>query len=183
MYAGVPATSLCTLILSKSCSPGAVWTNPKSTTFKTSGMPPIGEASRFPAMGTVYANDTSVGNDSTFSGNPLSLTSANTPVLLAALTLNATITSPGDSYSIKLVPSSGNGSMNTGGQTFFDVVDFASTGLETSAVPFTSTSGTVLIGRASTPELASLVSGLVGKIAIAGFYGVRRLQRIKRLSI
>ena len=41
---------------------------------------------------TVYSNDTFVGNDSTFSSNPVSLSSANTPVLLAALTLDATIT-------------------------------------------------------------------------------------------
>jgi hypothetical protein len=47
---------------------------------------------------TVYGNDTFVGFDSTFSGNPVSLSSASTPVLLAALTLDATITSPGDSY-------------------------------------------------------------------------------------
>jgi len=132
-----------------------------------------------PSMGTVYANDTFIGNDSTFSGNPVSLSSANTPVLLAALTLNAAITSPGDSYSIKLVPGSGNGSMSSSMQTFFDVVDFANTGLETSAVPLTSVSGTVLIGRASVPEPGSLVSGLIGMITLAGFCGVRRLHRLK----
>ncbi|MFI5454255.1 MAG: hypothetical protein ACHRXM_02290 [Isosphaerales bacterium] len=66
---------------------------------------------------TVYPNDTFVGNDSTFSGNLVSLSSANTPVLLAAVTLDATITSPGDSYSISLVPSSGDGSMNSSSKT------------------------------------------------------------------
>ncbi|MFI5453931.1 MAG: hypothetical protein ACHRXM_00610 [Isosphaerales bacterium] len=133
---------------------------------------------------TGYANDTFVGNDSTASGNPVSLTSANTatPVLLAALTLDATITSPGDSYSISLGPSSGDGSMNTSSKTVFDVVDFANTGLETSSVPFTSTSGTVMIGPASVPEPASLVSGLIGMITLAGFCGVRRLHRIKQRS-
>jgi len=132
-----------------------------------------------PSVGTVYANDTFIGNDSTYSGNPVSLPSANTSLLLAALALNAAITSPGDSYSIKLVPARGNGSMNTSMQTFFDVVDFANTELETSAVPFTSASGTVLIGRASVPEPASLVSGLIGIIALAGFCGVRRVHRLK----
>jgi len=135
-----------------------------------------------PPMGTVYANDTFIGNDSTFSGNPVSLSSANTPVLLAALTLNATITSPGDSYSISLVPPTGNGSMTSSTQTVFDLFNF-STGTETSAVPFTSTSGTVMITTSAIPEPASLVSGLIGMISLAGFYGVRRLHRRKRRSI
>jgi len=109
---------------------------------------------------TVYKNDTFVGNDSTFSGNPVSLSSANTPVLLAALTLDAAITNPGDTYSISLFPSSGNGSMSSSNQTFFDVFDFNTGGGETSAVPFTSTSGTVTITGAAVPEPASIVSGL-----------------------
>ncbi|MFI5458472.1 MAG: hypothetical protein ACHRXM_23825 [Isosphaerales bacterium] len=135
---------------------------------------------------TGYPNDTFVGNDSTASGNPVSLTSANTatPVLLAALTLDATITSAGDSYSISLVPSSGDGSMKSSSKTVFDVVDFANTGLETSAVPFStstsSTSGTLMIGPASVPEPASLVSGLIGMITVGDFYGVRRLHRRRR---
>ena len=126
---------------------------------------------------TVYKNDTFVGNDSTFSGNPVSLSSANMPVLLAALTLDAAITNPGDTYSISLVPSSGNGSMNSSSKTFFDVVDFSNTGLETSAVPFTtSTSGTVMITGASIPEPSSLVSGLTGMLILAVAVGVRRLR-------
>jgi len=132
---------------------------------------------------TVYSNDTFIGNDSTFSGNPVSLSSANTPVLLAALTLDATITSPGDSYSISLVPPTGNGSMASSSQTVFDVVAFSTTGMETSAVPFTSTSGTVMIGPSSIPEPASIVSGLIGMATLAGCYAMRRLLRLKRPSI
>ncbi len=126
---------------------------------------------------TGYSNDTFIGNDSTFSGSSVSLSSANTPVLLAALTLDATITSPGDSYSISLVPSSGNGSMNSSSKTFFDVVDFSNTGLETSAVPFTtSTSGTVMITGASIPEPSSLVSGLTALLILAAVHGLCRLR-------
>jgi len=133
------------------------------------------------AATTVYSNDTFVGNDSTFSANPVSLSSTNTPVLLAALTLDATITNPGDIYSISLVPSSGNGSINSSSQTFFDVVDFLNTGLETSAVPFTSTPGTVTIASASIPEPASIVSGLIAVLILAGVVGARR-RRFERRS-
>jgi len=126
---------------------------------------------------TNYPNDTFVGNDSTFSGNPVSLSSANTPVLLAALTLDATITSPGDSYTVSLAPPSGNGSMNSSGQTYFDVVDFANTGLETSAVSFTSTAGTVTITAQSVPEPGSIVSALTGMLILTGVVGARRLRR------
>jgi hypothetical protein len=122
---------------------------------------------------TVYPNDTFVGNDSTNSGNPVSLSTANTPVLLAALTLDTTITSLGDKYSISLVPSSGNGSMEGSSQTFFDVFDF-STGLETSAVPFTSMAGTVTITGASVPEPSSLVSGFAGFVILALMHGAKR---------
>ena len=98
-----------------------------------------------------YANDTFVGFDSTFSGNPVSLSSSNTPLLLAAITLDAGITAVGDSYAISLMPSTGNGSMNSSSQTFFDVFDF-NTGGETSAVPFTSTPGEVTISGAAVPR-------------------------------
>jgi hypothetical protein len=125
---------------------------------------------------TVYTNDTFIGDDSTFSGNPVSLSSANTPVLLAALTLDAKITSPGDKYSVSLVPPTGNGSMSGGAQTFFDVFDF-NTGGENSAVPFTSTSGTVTITGASIPEPGSIVSGLTAVMILVGVAAVRRLRR------
>jgi len=130
----------------------------------------------------VYRNDTFVGNDSTSSGNPVSLSSANTPVLLAALTLDTTITSPGDSYSISLLPSSGNGSMSGSSQTFFDVVNF-DTGGETSAVPFTSTPGTVTISAASVPEPASIISGLTALLILAGVHGVRRVRRSRHCQL
>ncbi len=135
---------------------------------------------------TVYGNDTFVGNDSTFSSNPVSLSSANTPVLLAALTLDATITNPGDSYTVSLIPASGNGSMNgsMGGssQTFFDVVNF-DTGGEISAVPFTSTPGTVTISAASVPEPASIVTGLTALLILAGVHGVRRVRRSRHCQL
>jgi hypothetical protein len=125
---------------------------------------------------SVYTNDTFVGNDSTFSGIPVSLSSANTPVLLATLTLDATITSPGDTYSVSLVPSSGNGSMSSSGQTFFDVVDF-STGGESSAVPFTSASGTATITAAFAPEPPPILSWLTVLLIVVGVAGARRLRR------
>ncbi len=131
---------------------------------------------------TVYSNDTFIGNDSTFSGNPVSLSSANTPVLLAALTLDTTITSPGDSYSISLLPSSGNGSMSTSSQTYFDVVNF-NTGAETSAVPFTSTPGTVTIVASAVPELDSIISGLTALLILAGVHGVRRVRRSRHCQL
>ncbi len=136
---------------------------------------------------TVYGNDTFVGNDSTFSSNPVSLSSANTPVLLAALTLDATITNPGDSYTVSIIPASGNGSMNgsMGGssQTFFDVVNFDTVG-EISAVSFTSTPGTVTISAASVvPEPASIVSGLTALLIVAGVHGVCRIRRSRHCQL
>ena len=77
---------------------------------------------------TVYPNDTFTGADSTFSGNPVSLSSGNT-YLLASLTVT-TITgaSPvvGDAFTISLVPASGNGSSYTNPNTYFDNFDFNS---------------------------------------------------------
>ena len=131
---------------------------------------------------TTYTNDTFVGYDSTYSGTPFSLLSTNGPVLLAALTLDATITNAGESYSISLVPTLGVGSMNSNGQTFFDNFDFDTTGMEISAVPFTSTSGTVTIGPATmtTPEPSSLVIVSFVMVLLTGFHGVRRLRRARR---
>jgi hypothetical protein len=124
---------------------------------------------------TVYGNDTFVGFDSTSSGNPVSLSSANTPVLLAALTLDATITSPGDSYTLSLIPASGNGMMSSSSQTYFDVYNFV-TGGETSIVLFTSTPGIVTISAASVPEPASIVSGLTALLILAAVHGLCRLR-------
>jgi hypothetical protein len=73
---------------------------------------------------TIYRHDTFVGTDSTRSGDPVSLTTAGGELLLASLTLNAAITNVGDSYTISLVPSTGDGSMNSSLSTFFDVFNF-----------------------------------------------------------
>jgi hypothetical protein len=128
---------------------------------------------------TAYANDTFVGNDSTFSGNPVSLSSASGPVLLARLRLDASITNAGDAYTISLIPSTGNGSMSGSTSTFFDVIN-SSSGGETSAVPFASTSGTVTIAAAPVPEPDAIVSGLTGVMLVAGFLVIRRLRHAGR---
>ena len=70
---------------------------------------------------TSYANDTFIGSDSTFSGNPVSLSSSSGQVLLASLNLDASITNLGDVYTIGLVPGSGDGSINSSASTYFDV--------------------------------------------------------------
>lgn len=120
-----------------------------------------------------YLNDTFVGVDATFSGNPVSLDSSSGSLLLATLTLSAAITNIGDSYAIGLVPASGDGSMNSSTAMYFDNVDFA-TGLETSAVSFTSAPGTVTIIAASVPEPSTIVSGLSAMLFLAGAYRTRR---------
>jgi hypothetical protein len=94
---------------------------------------------------TSYTNDTFVGTDSTFSGNPVSLSASSGQALLASLSLNGAITNVGDSYTIGLVPASGDGSINSSTSTFFYNLNFQ-TDTETSAVPFTSTPGTVTSG-------------------------------------
>jgi hypothetical protein len=123
---------------------------------------------------TVYPNDTFTGTDSTFSGNPVSLSSGNT-YLLASLTVTTVTGAPpliGDSFTISLVPPSGNGSISTNPNTFFDNFNF-NTGTEISATPFTSTSGTVNIA-AAIPEPASIVPGLTALLIVAGWHGVHR---------
>jgi len=126
---------------------------------------------------TVYPNDTFVGADSTFTGNPVSLSSASTPVLLAELALDATITSPGDRYTISLLPSMGNGSINNSTQTYFDVFDFFNTGMETSSVAFGSSAGTVTIRGSAVPEPPSIVSGLTAVFIVAGTLRACRMRR------
>jgi hypothetical protein len=128
---------------------------------------------------TVYPRDTFVGSDSTFSASPVSLSSANTPVLLAELSLDATITSPGDRYTISLIPAQGDGSLNTNAQTYFDVFDFLNTGMETSSVAFSSTSGTVTILGSAVPEPSSIVPGVVAVFLVAGTLRVRRRGRVR----
>jgi hypothetical protein len=129
-------------------------------------------------------NDQFDASDSTMSGNKVSLTSGNTPVLLATIALSAPTNSVnvGDTYTISLVPSSGNGSIAGNPPTFFDFFDF-DTGGENSAVPFTSTPGTVRITAASVPEPASIISGLVGMALLSGLHGMRRLRRSRGRAV
>ncbi len=131
---------------------------------------------------TVYPNDTFTGTDSTFSGNPVSL-SAGTTYLLASLSVTAlTPASPvvGDSFTISLVPTSGTGSLYANPNTYFDNFDFNS-GTELSATPFTSTSGTVnIVAATAVPEPASIISGLTALLILAGVHGVRHFGRSSR---
>jgi hypothetical protein len=123
----------------------------------------------------VYPNDTFTGADSTYSGNPVSLSSGNT-YLLASLTVTTlTGASPlvGDAFTISLVPTS---------NTFFDNFDFNS-GSELTATPFTSTSGTVNIVAAAVPEPSSLVTGLTVLLILAGVHGARRLHRSRHCQL
>jgi len=124
--------------------------------FGTSFPPPVGGFG-FP---TVYANDSFLGFDNTNSFNPVSLSTLSGQVLLATLSLDATITSMGETFTVGLVPSSGDGSMAGNASSYFNVVD--SDFNELSAVPFTSTAGTVTITASAIPEPASIISGLTG---------------------
>jgi hypothetical protein len=131
-------------------------------------------------------NDTFDASDSTASGNPVALSKDTTPapgILLATIGLSAPTNSVnvGDSYTISLNPTSGNGSMFPlpSPPTFFDVFDFVGNNGETSHVPFTSTSGTVKITAASVPEPASIISGLVALACLSGLHGMRRFRRSK----
>jgi hypothetical protein len=120
---------------------------------------------------TVYANDTFLGFDNTNDFGSISLSSSSGQVLLATLTLDASITSAGESFTVSLVPPTGNGSSSGGASTYFNVVD--SSFNELSAVPFTSTPGTVMITPSAIPEPASIVSGLTAVLILAGFHHVR----------
>jgi hypothetical protein len=128
---------------------------------------------------TVYPNDTFTGTDSTFSGNPVSLSSGTT-YLLASLTITTlTGAAPiaGDAFTISLVPNSGTGSLFDNPNTYFDNFDFNS-GTELSATPFTSTTGTVNIVGAAVPEPASIISAMTALLILSGFHGVRRFRRL-----
>jgi len=127
---------------------------------------------------TVYPNDTFTGADSSFSGNPVSLSSGNTYLLASLTVTTATGASPliGDSFTISLVPTSGTGSLSANPNTYFDNFDFNS-GSELSSTPFTSTSGTVNIVATAVPEPSTIVSALTALLILAGFHGVRRLRR------
>ncbi len=134
-----------------------------------------------PPTQTMYPNDTFTGADSTFSGNPVSL-SAGTTYLLAVLSVTASTPAPpmaGDSFTISLLPQVGDGSANTNPFTYFDNFNF-NTGTETSATQFTSTSGGVNVIAAAVPEPASIVSGLTTLLVMGGMYSVRRVVRRPR---
>jgi hypothetical protein len=127
---------------------------------------------------TVFPNDTFTGADSTFSGNPVSLSSGTT-YLLASLTVTTLTGAPpgvGDAFTISLVPPSGTGSMFANPNTYFDNFNFDGDN-EFSFTPFTSTSGTVNVVSAAIPEPASIISGLTALLILAGVHGVRRLRR------
>ncbi len=122
----------------------------------------------------VYPNDSFQGADSTFSGNPVTMISGQTN-LLAILSITAATSAPpilGDSFTISLVPSSGDGSINTNSYTYFDNFDF-NTFTEISASPFTSNLGTVTIMSAAVPEPASIVAALIVLLIVAGVHGCR----------
>ncbi len=133
---------------------------------------------------TVYPNDTFTGADSTKSGNPVSLFSGTT-YLLASLTITAVSGAPpvaGDAFTISLVPASGNGSINTNPNTYFDNFNF-NTGAELSATPFSSVSGTVNIMGAAVPEPASIVSGLTALLILASVQEARRRRRSRHFRV
>ena len=121
---------------------------------------------------TVYANDTFLGFDSTNDFSSIALSSSSGQVLLATLTLDASITSADESFTVSLVPPTGSGSSGGGiASSYFNVVD--SNFNELSAVPFTSTPGTVMIVAAAIPEPASVVLGLSAILILAGIHGTR----------
>jgi len=130
---------------------------------------------------TVYPNDTFIGVDATNSTNPV-LLSAGTTYLLAILSVTASTPAPpmtGDSFTISLVPPSGNGSISSNTNTVFDNFNF-NTGTEVSATLYTSTSGTVSIVGAAVPEPASIVLGLAGLILPVGIMAFKRRRAARR---
>ena len=124
---------------------------------------------------TVYANDSFLGFDNTNDFTPVSLSSSSGQILLSTVTLDASITSVGEAFTVSLLPPSGDGSSSSGSGTYFNVVD--SNFNEVSAVPFTSSSGTVNIVGASVPEPASIISGVTALLILSGFCGLQRIFR------
>ncbi len=134
---------------------------------------------------TGYPNDTFGAVDSTLNNNssPVTLTPG-TPYLLASLTVTTipappggAAPMPGDSFSISLVPTSGDGSALGSSNTLFNNYDYSGNNGEISATPFTSTSGTINIVASAVPEPASIVSGLAAMLSLLGVHGVRRARR------
>jgi hypothetical protein len=144
-----------------------------------------GVASPPPSGGTpftnVTANDSFLGFDNTNDFASFTLSKSSPQILLAQLTLDASITSMGESFTVSLVPGTGDGSeIPFTNSTFFGVVD--SDFNKVSGLAFTSSSGTVTIGPAAVPEPSSIVCGLSAVAILACFQGKRRYAQRKSRS-
>lgn len=129
------------------------------------------------------------GSDSTYSGNPVSLSSSSGTILLATLTIDATAALTG-TYTISLVPPTGDGT-GTGGlipglptsTTYFENYDWTNGSYE-NPVPYTSNSGTIIVTGAAVPEPGTIVMGVTaaGLLALAGI-ARRRSNRANRQPV
>ena len=137
-----------------------------------SGGTPESSANFTPPNMNGYANDAFLGTDGTNDFAPVVLTSANTPVLLAKLTLDASITSAGETFTVSVVPSVGGDWQNGNAPTYFNLID--SNFNQVSFVPYTSEAGTVTIIAASVPEPSSIVCGLSALAILASCRVVQR---------
>jgi hypothetical protein len=126
---------------------------------------------------TIYPNDTFTASDSTFSGDPVSLSSGTT-YLLAQIRITTLTGAPPlatDSFTIHLVPASGSGSLFDNPNTYFDNFDFTIFN-ELSATPFSSIPGSVDV-VASVPEPSSVLCAAIGVAILAVSGLVNRLRR------
>ncbi len=109
---------------------------------------------------TIYHDDTFNASDSTLSGNPVTIAAGQTFLLAILPITTATQLPPGidDSFSVSLMPGSGDGSIgpNHSNTTFFDVFNF-DTFQELSATAFSSSPGAVRIVGSAVPEPSSLI--------------------------
>ncbi len=135
--------------------------------------PPPAGGTPFTSMNG-YLNDSFLGFDNTNDFASVSLSTNSGQVLLATLALDASITSAGETFTVSLVPDSGSGSQNTSSSTYFNVVD--SSFNEISAVPFTSTSGTMTITPSAVPEPSSIIPGLSALAILACCHAQRRIK-------
>ena len=92
-------------------------------------------------------------------------------------TLTATDTGAGDSFSVSLVPNSGNGSSFAGTSTFHDDFDY-NTGDEFGATPSTSVASTINIVAILEPAL--IIPGTVGILIVAAMGQGTRRRAIRR---
>jgi hypothetical protein len=143
-----------------------------------SSPPPFGGT----PLTSVYANDSFLGFDSTNDLIQVSLSSNSGKVLLASLTLDGSITSVGESFTVSLVPGSGDGSSSTNPNMYFNTVDRANN--QVSFVSFDSSSGTVTITpAASVPEPGSMISGLIAVLLLSACRAQSRLTQRKSSAI